>query len=103
MRFEVGEKNYELVYSINVIADMEETTGRSFDSIFTGPSISALRLLIWTGLITNNTNMTLRQAGDIVQEYLAGGNSVESLTGVVTKAMSDAGFLAAQGAKRVKK
>lgn len=103
MKFEVNGKNYDLEYTVNAMAALEEKTGKGIGDITALGEFSSLRSLFWAGLINKHKNITLTDAGDIVQQFINDGNTFEDLSKMVTEALRQAGFFQDQAAtKRTK-
>lgn len=95
MKFEADGKSYELKYTVNGMADLEEVTGRPFSDIMTSGEFSAVRALFYAGLSDTNPKLTLRGAGAVLEAYLAEGHGLEDAFELVNKATEQAGFLQA--------
>ncbi|MGI6691159.1 MAG: hypothetical protein GX916_10105 [Clostridiales bacterium] len=100
MKFEAGNKSYELRYTINSIADLEEQTKRPFSEIFKLGEFSAMRALFWAGLIDSNPKLTIRAAGQILTDYFQEGHTMDDVVSLVNAATEQAGFLEAQTAAK---
>ena len=99
MKLEIGDKIYELSYTINSAADIEEMTGRPFSAIFKTGEFSGLRLIFWCGLLDSMPKISKREAGNILEEYINEGHTMEEVSALIDKAASQSGFLSAQQAK----
>jgi hypothetical protein len=97
MKLEIGEKMYEVEYTINAVCDLEELTGTSIENVFASAGVSSLRSLLWCGLIENHDGLTMKQAGELLQEYLK-THSLEELAKFLSTAIEHAGFIQAQQA-----
>ena len=69
---ELGGKTYLLKFVTNSICDMEEAANLSMAELGArvqgNPGKRDLRLLLWGGLRKNYPNMTLRQAGELLDD-----------------------------------
>ena len=66
VELKAGEKTYVLRYTTNALVELEERTGRSVMDIANRPSFKDARALVWAGLIHANPDLTLEQAGEIM-------------------------------------
>lgn len=102
MKIEIGDKMFELEYSINGICDLEEITGKSLGDILSVEGFSSVRSLLWCGLADNTPGLTMKQAGALLQEYIK-TNSLEEIANKIGEAVAQAGFLKAQETGRKQK
>lgn len=99
MKLEIGDKIYELEYTVNSVCDLEEITGKGLGDILSVNGMNSVRALLWSGLVEHSPTMTIKNAGKIMQEYMA----QDSIEGLITKmgaAIEQAGFLNAQTAPK---
>lgn len=80
-----------LRYSVNAVCAMEEKCP-SLDELFDKP-YAAARLLLWGALIGGDDNMTVEDAGRLIDEYLLGGGTIEEIVAKCTSALEAAGML----------
>ncbi len=99
MKLEIGDKMYELEYTVNSVCDLEEITGKGLGDILSVSGLSSIRALLWSGLIENLPGLTIKKAGAIVQEFLKQG-TLEDLVTKIGEAIEQAGFLNAQTAPK---
>jgi len=102
MKFESNEKSYDLKYTVNAVADMEEMTGAGLSSITQSGEIYAMRALFWAGLIDSNPELTVKQAGDIMGGYIQAHGPQECMV-LITKSLEESGFIRAQAARKPKR
>ena len=102
MRIEIGNKSYELKFTVNAMAELEDMTGQEIGNLLSGGQFKMLRYLMWAGLIENNPELTVKSAGALVEEYLQSGGALDVLGEALTKAIESAGFFK-QAAKAQKK
>lgn len=100
MKFEAKDKIYDLKYTVNAVADLEEIAGKHLSQIMSAGEFSALRSLFWAGLITTNPGMTFNGAGEVIEAYLNEGHTFEDLMKIVNESIQQAGFLQAQTGKQ---
>lgn len=85
----VDGRTYALHFTVNHICRMEETMGDKLPSLLSG-SVYGLRSLLWCGLM--GENISLEEAGRLMERYLQDGGSLASLSQILASAMEDAGF-----------
>lgn len=95
MKLEIGDKIYELEYTVNSVCDLEELTGKNLGDVLSAAGMSSVRALLWCGLIENSPNLTMKQAGAILQEYIE-TKAMEELVEALGNAIEHAGFIQAQ-------
>lgn len=87
----VGEVEYTLVFDINNLCSVEglldKTIGEIFEQI---DSLRVIRALIWGGLRTKHPEVTLEQAGAIVETIGGAGAALDLLGQGLTGAMPEA-------------
>lgn len=83
VEIEVDGKKYVLRFSANALCDLEDALGMSIlqiTSMISDPAqirMKMVRALLWAGLREKHPDLTILQAGDIVQELsLSGAFSV---------------------------
>ena len=101
MKLEIGEALFELEYTVNSVCDLEEITGKDLANIVGTPGFSAVRSLLWCGLVENMKGITIAKAGTLMHEYLK-TNTLESLVTEIGRAIDASGFLDAQGVRTAK-
>ncbi|NSX92651.1 GTA-gp10 family protein [Agrobacterium tumefaciens] len=69
---QAGDREYRISYGINSLCELEEAFGKSIQKIIDedisdGKDIrmSSVRKIVWAGLIDQDSDMTLKDAGDI--------------------------------------
>lgn len=77
----VGGKERSLRYSYNSVCAIEDAFGMGMESIFSKEQVGfrTTRILLWGALKTSQRNITLDQAGDLIEEYMREGNDIDSL------------------------
>ena len=105
MKLEIGDTLYEIEFTVNAVCDLEELTKKSIGDVLRLPELSGIRALLWCGLIEGNPSMTFKQAGKLLDTYLSENGyetGKERLNVALAEAISQAGFLQAQGTKSPK-
>lgn len=87
--FSVNGRLYSLRFTVNHICCLEEALGEKFPALLSG-SVWGMRALIWCGLMEEK--LSLEEAGDLLQAYLAQGGTLQALSQILADAMEDAGF-----------
>jgi hypothetical protein len=86
-----------LKYDINAICTIEDKLGGSFVELLTKPEqlqkISSIRILVWAGMLHNNPELTLEQAGGIISDSLQDGDDFISISEAITQAISSCGLI----------
>lgn len=90
-KIDIGGKSYVLRYTTNSACEAEEKSGKSlgemFDKTFTG-----IRIAFWAGLIEKEPQMTLKRAGELIDEYTSEDHDISELVSACMEGMRDAGF-----------
>lgn len=86
-----------LRFDINSLAELEDVLGGNLFSVFQQDrlGIKFLRAFVWGGLRWEDKSLTMHQAGDLIQDYLERGGTLESLMQTLTKAIELSGLVAA--------
>lgn len=92
----IGGENYSIRYTINSVATMEERSGTKVMKIVEdvqGNSISALRWLLWGGLVEMQANLTPSHAGELLEDYYNDpGTTLIYLPKLLLDSLLDCGF-----------
>lgn len=86
----IGDKEYALRYTINSVCCLEERFGKSLHSLLC-TDVSSVRALLWCALL-DRCNLTLEQAGELLDEALDQGRSLTDIGAHCAKALHEAGF-----------
>ncbi|HEY8414809.1 MAG TPA: GTA-gp10 family protein [Thermaerobacter sp.] len=68
VELKAGERTYILRYTTNALVRLEEEFGKSVIQMAENASIKEARALVWAGLLHSHPNLTMEQAGDIMDE-----------------------------------
>ena len=98
MKLEIGDSIVELEYTVNSVCDLEELRKQDIGSLLNKPGMTAVRDLLWAGLIENKANTSIKEAGKLMHTYLR-SHEISELLNVIVEAIKEAGFLGAQGKK----
>lgn len=84
--FKAGGTGYTLKFSSNAICELEERLNKSLNVIVTDlERLSTLRALLWAGLRANMPDVTMAQAGDIIDQA-----GIAAATEIIGRALSAA-------------
>jgi len=96
MKLQIGETLYELEYTINSVCSLEEVTGKELGDCMKQGGYRGIRTLLWCGMLENTPTLTLKKAGNLLQEYLK-DKELGDLVQTIGDAIEQADFLKAQG------
>ena len=88
-----------LRYDFNALADLEDKAGVGMGSLVSGSRMgfNTIRLLLWAGLKWEDKSLTVAGVGDILQGYLEGNGSLETVSKFIETAMMTSGILGKEG------
>ena len=91
---EIGGKTKRLRYDFNAVADIEEKSGRGLGDLFSEQNIGlySIRLLLWGGLKWEDPGLTVERTGQMIQEYIEDGNTLEDLIPHIEEAINKSGL-----------
>lgn len=90
-RMEIGGRSFRLRYTLNALCAMEDSAGGSLDHIL-AQQFTAVRLLLWGGLIELQPEMSLNMTGELISRYIADGGTLDEIVNVCADALESAGF-----------
>lgn len=95
MFLKIENKEYEIKFTFNKIADMESKSGKGIAELLKEDAIgfSTIRLLLWSALHKELGNITLENAGEISQNLINEGLSFSDLAEIFVKALMESGLL----------
>ncbi|NLF28279.1 MAG: hypothetical protein GX592_10305 [Clostridiales bacterium] len=92
VRMEIAGRALVLRYTVNSMCVVEEMAGGSLlDAL--NSDFTAARLLFWGALMDRQQGITLREAGELIDEHLKGGGSLNEIVDRCAEALRRAGFL----------
>jgi len=94
MLIKAGAKEYRIEYNLNSICDFEEITNMDVAEM-TARRLSGLRIiraLLFCGLKKNHPDLTIEDAGNILNDYIKNGKTISTLYNVINSEMEKAGF-----------
>ena len=71
---------------------MEDMAGGSLDGIF-NRQFSAVRLILWGGMIDELPELTLNDVGAILDRHIATGASLDDIIELCHRALENSGFI----------
>lgn len=89
-------REYPLRFTVNALCSLEEKTGKGLGDM-QGSQMSCLRGLLWCGLLEQRPEMTLRDAGDLIENHLLSGGDLTQLSRQMAAALEDACFFPRPG------
>lgn len=93
IRREFSGREMTLRYTFNSICAMEERAGMPFERLLTR-RYAPVRLLFWGALIDRQPDISLREAGDMIDAHIKGGGRLDDIAGMCLEALDRAGFRA---------
>jgi len=91
-RLVLGKDEFCLHYSINSMCALEEAAKVPLEEIFSR-RFSAVRLLMWAGIMEKQPGIGLLKCGEMLDEYIKNGGTLEEIVEICSLAMQDAGFI----------
>ena len=96
VRMEIGGRALALRYTVNSMCVVEEMAGGSLFDVL-GADFTAARLLFWGALMDRQQEITLREAGEMLDSHLQAGGTLSEIVDACAEAMRRAGFLKEDG------
>lgn len=95
VEIEIGGKSRKLRYDFNAIADAEEKAGLGISNMFSDDraGLNSVRLLVWAGLKWRERGLTIERTGDMLQDFVREGGSLEAIMDKVRLALERSGLL----------
>ena len=95
---EIGGKNKRLRYDFNAVADIEEKSGKGLGSLFSEQNIGlySIRLLLWGGLKWEDPGLTIQRTGQLIQQFIEDGNTLENLMPYIEEAINKSGLFSGE-------
>lgn len=87
------DKERHLRFDINSLADLEQVQGRTLGDIMVGGiGLDVTRALLWAGLKHEDSRLTVRAAGDLLQSFHERGGDLATIGEAIRGALEAAGF-----------
>jgi hypothetical protein len=80
-------------YPWRSIVDAEKVAKKGLLHILMSASVESIILLLWAGLVTEDPKLTLEQTGDLLEEYLSAGKSLEGIEEAIHEGLKTGGWL----------
>lgn len=96
---EIAGEGLRMRYTVNSLCAVEERAGRPLDELL-DRQFSAARLLLWGGLIEARPEMTVCQAGELIDRHIAQGGGLEEIVDICAEGLREAGFFGRTAAGR---
>ena len=92
------DKERQLRYDFNAIADVEERAGLGIVAMFNEDRVGfhSIRLLLWGGLKWKDRGLTVDRAGTMINTYLQNGGTIEVLMEKIREALQKSGIISYQ-------
>ena len=98
------DKKRTLRFDFNALSDIEEQAGyRGILYLISERSIgfNTLRLMVWGGLRWQDEELTIKQAGEILQKYMEDEGDMQRLGDNIREALIESGLLGKKKSKEV--
>ena len=83
-----------LRYDFNALCEIENESGLGITEIINSTKITyTTRVMLWGGLLHQKPNLTVKEAGEIIQDNLKNGKSLNDISEVIIKALTKSGVL----------
>lgn len=92
VRAEIGGREVSLKYTVNSMCAIEDRAGSSLDQLMER-QYSAVRLLVWGGMIAERPETSLTEVGEWIGRHLQMGGTLEEIAAVCAGALERSGFL----------
>lgn len=90
-RIEIAGRALRMNYTVNALCAVEDKAGGSLDALM-DRQFSATRLLLWGGLADLQPELSIEEAGALIDRHIAGGGTLEDIVRICAEALSEAGF-----------
>lgn len=87
----LGDQDFPLRYTVNSLCTLEEVTGYGLDQLLK-TSFSAVRGLLWCGLMEARPDLSLVEVGNLLEGHLKEGGSLGRVASILSQALEEAGF-----------
>ena len=88
---ELAGKTLKLRYSVNSLCALEDRAGMPIDRLM-DRQFSATRLLLWAGLAEEQPELSVRDAGALIDACVMRGGSLEQIVDLCAEGLRRAGF-----------
>ena len=91
LRIEIGGQPVALRYTVNAMCAIEDVCAGALDGVMER-QFTAARLLLWGGMLENQPDVTLAEAGRMIGMHLEKGGTLEEIVEHCAEGMRRAGF-----------
>ena len=91
MKITLNGKNYTMRYTVNSLCALEDRTGMPIDQLM-ARQFSATRLLLWAGLVEEQPELSVNDAGALISDCVARGGSLEDIVQLCADGLKESGF-----------
>lgn len=90
---ELGGKTRLLRYDYNAVCEIEEQFGKGISAIFANDQAGfrSVRIILWAGLRWKDPGITLQRVGQMLNEEVKNGTSLEEIFKIAFKALNKSG------------
>lgn len=100
------DKPRHIRYDYNSVCDFEEKSGKSIQELMSNEGLklglASLRSLLWAGLKWEENGLTVPRVGNMIQDFLKEGRSMEELGDAICKAFEVSGLFTKTDEKNLK-
>ncbi|MFW6079005.1 MAG: hypothetical protein ACODAE_05250 [Gemmatimonadota bacterium] len=90
---ELAGETRRLRYDFNALCDLEDALGRPLSALSEDSAgFREIRAMLWAGLIHEDPDLTLRDAGALLGRHIEDGGRLEAVGEATERAMARAGF-----------
>lgn len=90
-RCDIGGRAVQLRYTVSALCAMEDRAGGSLEEIM-DRQFTAARLLLWGGMLDRQPETTLKMAGELIDDHIAQGGTLDEIVEMCALALEAAGF-----------
>lgn len=87
----INNKEFTMHYTVNSLCALEDRAGMTIDRLM-DRQFSATRLLLWAGLTEEQPELSVRDAGCLINDCIAAGDSLEDIVDLCAEGLREAGF-----------
>lgn len=90
----IEERKRYFRFDINALADFEQEVGMGFPQLMSSRAVfAATRALTWAGLKWQDRTLTIQSVGELIQQFITAGGSIDEVLGAAMKAAMDQGAI----------
>lgn len=91
MIVQLAGQQYTMRYTVNSLCALEDRAGRPIPDLM-ALQFSATRLLLWAGLTEEQPEMSLRDVGALIDEFINNGGTLELIVDLCAQGLREGGF-----------